>query len=98
MRWQDIDEAARTWIVPAEIVKTKKLHCGPLSPRALELIEECKQLRSHEVWTGPLEGDGASAAHPRRRRSPSTARHQVPAISRGRACGRADELGGTRLA
>jgi len=33
MRWQDIDKAARTWIVPAEIVKTKKPHCAPLPAR-----------------------------------------------------------------
>jgi integrase len=41
-RWDEIDRGAKMWIVPAERVKGSRGHCVPLSPRAIEILEERK--------------------------------------------------------
>jgi integrase len=43
MRWQDIDEAERTWALPSERTKAGRAHIVPLSPLAIEILEEVQQ-------------------------------------------------------
>lgn len=42
--WSEVDLAKAVWTVPAERMKAGKEHRVPLSPRALEILEETKQL------------------------------------------------------
>lgn len=44
-KWDEIDLEARRWTVPADRMKMKKEHVVPLSPRALEVLEEAEKLR-----------------------------------------------------
>jgi integrase len=44
-RWQEIDEAERTWTVPAERMKSGRSHIVPLSEPALAVLAEVKPLR-----------------------------------------------------
>jgi integrase len=39
MRWQDVDRAAQTWLVPAEVAKNGRPSLVPLSPLAYSIIE-----------------------------------------------------------
>jgi len=39
MRWQELDEASRTWTLPAERTKNKRAHVVPLPRQAWEIIE-----------------------------------------------------------
>ena len=42
-RWSEIDLAAQVWTIPAERMKSKTAHRVPLSPRALDIIDEAAQ-------------------------------------------------------
>jgi integrase len=44
-RWQEMDEAAATWTVPAERMKAGRPHIVPLSDRSLDILAELKPLR-----------------------------------------------------
>jgi integrase len=41
-QWREIDFSTRTWIVPADRMKSKKEHRVPLSERALEILRSIK--------------------------------------------------------
>jgi integrase len=43
--WDEIDEVAKLWTVPAERMKAKKEHRVPLSDRALAVLAEAKKAR-----------------------------------------------------
>lgn len=43
--WKEIDRKAARWTVPASRMKMKKEHIVPLSPRALEVLDEAEKLR-----------------------------------------------------
>jgi integrase len=43
MRWQDIDQAEQTWTLPSERTKAGRAHIVPLSPLAIEILEEAQQ-------------------------------------------------------
>ena len=43
-RWEEIDTEAREWRIPAERMKAFVEHRIPLSPRALEIVEEARSL------------------------------------------------------
>lgn len=44
-KWKEIDLDNKVWIVPAERMKKRKEHKVPLSPRALEILQEAQTLR-----------------------------------------------------
>ena len=43
--WDEIDVDGATWTIPGERMKAKREHRVPLSPRAIEVLEEAKLLR-----------------------------------------------------
>ena len=43
MRWADIDEAERTWTLSSEMTKAGRSHVVPLSPLALEILDEVRE-------------------------------------------------------
>ena len=43
-RWSETDMDAATWIVPAERMKANVEHRVPLSPRAMEILEEARSI------------------------------------------------------
>jgi integrase len=51
-RWSEVDLKARTWTVPAERMKSGKLHVIPLSDRALELLETLTRSGVHLFENG----------------------------------------------
>ena len=44
MRWADIDEDERTWILSSEMTKAGRAHVVPPSPLALEILGETKEM------------------------------------------------------
>ncbi len=42
--WEEIDLEARTWTVPADRIKAAREHRVPLSPRALQVLAEAREL------------------------------------------------------
>ncbi|MDB5613824.1 MAG: hypothetical protein JWQ22_1477 [Devosia sp.] len=44
MRWDEVDRARRTWIIPASRMKGKRAHVVPLSDLAIELLAEAEGL------------------------------------------------------
>lgn len=57
-RWDEIDKQAATWTIPTERSKMKRLHRVPLSPGALDVLEEAKTLSdgSGLVFPGTRHG------------------------------------------
>lgn len=53
MRWQDIDEAAGVWTIPAEFVKTGQAHAIPLAPFAAALVAERRAAGMVGPWVFP---------------------------------------------
>ncbi len=53
MKWAEMDEAGRTWIVPAERMKAKRVHRVPLSPRCMEILDRAKQLGAKSAFIFP---------------------------------------------
>ena len=43
-RWDEIDTAGAVWTIPAERMKAAREHRVPLAPRALEVLDEARQL------------------------------------------------------
>ena len=43
-RWDEIDTAGAVWTIPAARMKAAREHRVPLSPRALEVLEDARQL------------------------------------------------------
>ena len=50
--WSEVDLAKAVWTVPAERMKAGKEHRVPLSPRALAILEETKQLGGKYLFPG----------------------------------------------
>jgi integrase len=46
--WGEIDTTAKTWIIPAERMKSGKEHIVPLSERCLVTLKEMEQVRQNE--------------------------------------------------
>ncbi|UDL87015.1 tyrosine-type recombinase/integrase [Mesorhizobium sp. PAMC28654] len=55
MRWDEIDRAAKTWLIPADRMKGKKAHMVPLSTAAIALLDEAK---------AAVDGDGSDFVFP----------------------------------
>lgn len=55
-RPQEIDLAAATWTIPASRMKALKEHRVPLSPRAIEIVQELMDLKGEYLFSGPRTG------------------------------------------
>ena len=62
-RWDEIDLTDKWWTIPPEKAKNKMAHRVPLSPLALELLQEAKKITGDSPWIFP---------------SPQTDRHITP--------------------
>jgi integrase len=51
--WDEIDLNGKWWTIPAEKAKNKMAHRVPLSPLALELLQQAKALSSDSHWVLP---------------------------------------------
>jgi integrase len=54
--WQDIDIAAKVWVVPAARMKAAREHRVPLSGRAIEILQEMRLLGGDVVFSGKRRG------------------------------------------
>jgi integrase len=58
-RWDEVDMAAATWVVPASRMKAKREHRVPLSPAALDLLRSLPREEGNPfVFMGPNSGRG----------------------------------------
>jgi integrase len=56
-RWDEIDFKERTWVVPAQRMKTGKEHRSPLSAPALSILEAMEEIRQGDfVFSGGRAG------------------------------------------
>ena len=53
MKWAEVDEAGRTWAVPADRMKAKRVHRVPLSSRCMEILDRAKQLGGKSTFIFP---------------------------------------------
>lgn len=60
--WNEVDLDREVWTLPAERMKAGKAHRVPLSPRAVEILEEIKALGAEHVFAGPKGGPLSSMA------------------------------------
>ncbi|CAN7244269.1 tyrosine-type recombinase/integrase [Mesorhizobium sp. LjNodule214] len=78
MRWDEIDRASKTWLIPAARMKGKRPHFVPLSDLALTLVDEAARLTegngSEYVFASPRVEDGQDAHLDRRAFSRAMAR------------------------
>lgn len=51
--WGEFDFQNALWEIPAEKMKRKRPHLVPLSPQALEILEELQVLNGHRRWVFP---------------------------------------------
>jgi len=49
-RWDEIDKGKKTWTVPADRMKGKRIHIAPLSAAALAILERAKQIVGDETY------------------------------------------------
>ncbi|HIC6534900.1 TPA: integrase domain-containing protein [Salmonella enterica subsp. enterica serovar Infantis] len=56
-RWVEIDLDAKLWTIPAERMKAKREHIGPLSPQALDILEVMKPISAHREHVFPSRND-----------------------------------------
>ncbi|MXY51258.1 MAG: site-specific integrase [Gammaproteobacteria bacterium] len=52
-RWDEIDRDSAVWTIPAERMKNGREHRVPLSDRALEVLDEARELAAAEGWVFP---------------------------------------------
>lgn len=55
-KWAEFDFEAALWTVPSDRMKAGKEHRVPLSPRALEILEDARLLSGEHIFTGPQGG------------------------------------------
>lgn len=51
MKWDDVDLAAGTWILPAEVTKSDRAHLVPLTPQAVAILSDLPQLGAYVFTT-----------------------------------------------
>lgn len=62
-KWDEIDLAAKLWTIPGKRMKAGREHRVPLSPRAVEIIEEMSEFRESDfVFPGGRTGRPMSGA------------------------------------
>jgi integrase len=71
--WNDVDLESGWWTIPAERSKNKLPHRVPLSPMAIEIVEELKELNKKSDWLFPS---------PHGKKKPITADSITKALSR----------------
>lgn len=59
MRWAEIDEGTRTWVLPSERSKNRQAHVVPLSTAAWEIIAALPRISDTHVFS--VSGDGPLA-------------------------------------
>ena len=52
-KWCEIDIGSKTWTIPADRIKGKRLHKVPLADRALEILDRCKILAGDSEYIFP---------------------------------------------
>ena len=57
--WEEIDEEAATWTIPAARMKARRPHRVPLSGRALDVLEEARGLEQGGGLVSPVAGLGS---------------------------------------
>ena len=62
--WSEIDEEQKVWTVPTSRSKNGKAHSVPLSPLALSLFQEARDLAGDSPWLFPAPNDHGPI-HPR---------------------------------
>ena len=57
LRWEDVTEesAGPLWTIPPERFKGKRPHLVPLSPEALEVIDEAREKAASQTWVFPSQ-------------------------------------------
>ncbi len=55
-RWEEVDWEQRTWTVPGERMKRGKAHHVPLSPEAIQILEQQRGLVSDWVFPSGTRG------------------------------------------
>lgn len=55
-RWDEVDLESAVWTVPADRMKAAKEHRVPLSPRAVEMLEQARALGSEYLFPGARGG------------------------------------------
>ena len=53
MMWPEVDDVGRTWTVPAERMKAKRIHRVPLSPRCIEILDRARQIGAQSAYVFP---------------------------------------------
>ena len=69
--WKEFDLEAKTWSIPAERMKMRRLHKKPLSDAAVEVLKELHTLTGHRDLVFP------SYQSPRRPMSENTLNHAL---------------------
>ena len=62
MRWNEVDRAARLWILPRERTKADRAHEVPLSDIALSILDDCPRVSDYVFASGRAGRDGGAAA------------------------------------
>ncbi|WP_338593576.1 integrase domain-containing protein [Shewanella khirikhana] len=62
-RWDEIDEEARLWIIPAERMKMRREHIIPLSDEAMAILATIKPLSGHREYVFPSDKDPKTHTH-----------------------------------
>ena len=55
MRWDGIQKGL--WTIPAQNFKGKRIHLVPLSPEAIEVVEELSEVRMDDTWVFPARAN-----------------------------------------
>ena len=55
--WKEIDFENKTWTIPAERMKKKRIHVIPLTEQAMALLEMIKPLSGHREYIFPSDRD-----------------------------------------
>ncbi|MDJ0035342.1 integrase domain-containing protein [Pantoea allii] len=56
-KWEEIDLVSKTWTIPAERMKAKRVHIIPLSFQALEILEIMKPISGNRIHVFPSRND-----------------------------------------
>ena len=59
-RWADIDLENRVWTIPAENMKRRKVHRIPLTPQAIEILDQIRPQSKQFDYVFPGERDTTS--------------------------------------
>ncbi|MXX78195.1 MAG: tyrosine-type recombinase/integrase [Gemmatimonadales bacterium] len=78
--WEEIDDDARVWTVPAARMKAKREHRVPLCPRALEILARARKLDGHSPFVFSRGGAKPLSEKTLRR---LLHRHEIGAVPHG---------------